>query len=148
MKSWIRIVLGLLIVAILTGIYIYFFVYNKQHPDFESEPAVYSLNAGTVFRSFRNNPEAASRIFNGKMIGLTGPVSAVEQTDSLVTVVFVYGQGLFGDEGIRITMLPGNREKALGLSLGAVVTVKGYCTGYNETDVILEQGSVVGNDLK
>jgi len=146
MKSWIRIGLVLLFVAILTGMYIYFFVYNKKHPDFESEPAVYRLNAGTVFRSFRNNPEAASRIFNGKMIGLTGPVNAVEQTDSLVTVVFVFGQGLFGDEGIRCTMLPKFNDAARSLSTNEEVSIKGYCTGYNETDVILEQGSIVGID--
>lgn len=146
MKTWIRIGLGLVIVAILAGAYVYFFVYNKQHPDFEKERAAYQLSAGAVYRSFKNNPDAAARIFNGKMLGLTGPVSAVEQTDSIVTVVFVFGQGMFGDEGIRVNILPGSREKALGLSPGTEVTVKGYCTGYNETDVVLEQGSVVGGD--
>jgi hypothetical protein len=58
-------------------------------------------------------------------------------------MVFVFDEGMFGAEGVRATFLPKYNEKVKNLILGASVTIKGYCTGYNETDVILEKASII-----
>jgi hypothetical protein len=57
--------------------------------------------------------------------------------------VFVFEQGDFGDEGIRCTMLPKYNFEAGKLQPDVEIKVKGYCTGYNETDVILEKCSII-----
>jgi len=74
---------------------------------------------------------------------LTGIPSSIEVGDSLVVVVFVFNTGMFGDEGIRCTMLPNHTENTKSMSLIDKITIKGYCSGYNETDVVLEQCSIV-----
>ena len=63
--------------------------------------------------------------------------------DTLVIVVFAYKVGDFGDEGIRVTMLPDYNDEAKTLSTLKPVKLKGHCTGYNGTDVIIESGSIV-----
>ena len=72
-----------------------------------------------------------------------GKLSKIEASDSLVTAVFVFGQGDFGDEGIRCSMLPKYSFEAGKLQPDGEIKVKGYCTGYNETDVILEKCSII-----
>jgi hypothetical protein len=52
-------------------------------------------------------------------------------------------EGLFGDEGIRCTMLSKFNEKAKDLVDNTNVKLKGYCTGYNDTDVIIEKCIIV-----
>jgi hypothetical protein len=143
MKTWVKIVLGLFVVGLVALFLVYKFVYNKQHPDFENIEPVYSLNAPDLYQAFKSNKDAATAKYNGKVIALTGKLSKVETADSLVTAVFVFDQGDFGDEGIRCTMLQKFNLEASKLQPDGEVKVKGYCTGYNETDVILEKCSII-----
>ena len=141
MKTWIKIIAGLAALGIAGAILVYFFVYNKPHPDFEHLKPDYSLSAQAIFDEFIADNGAAGQKYNGKMVEITGPLTRVEAADSLTTVVFVFRQGDFGDEGIRCTLLPKFNDLAKELQPGANVKIKGYCTGYT-ADVILEQCSV------
>jgi hypothetical protein len=42
-------------------------------------------------------------------------------------------------------MLPQYNQAAKGINPFKSVTIKGLCTGYNGTDVIMEKGSIVGS---
>ncbi len=143
MKTWVKIFLGLVVLGLVALFFVYKFVYNKQHPDYENIEASYNLNAQDLFQAYKTNKEAASAKYNGKVIALTGKLSMMETADSLVTAVFVFSQGDFGDEGIRCTMMQKFNEAADKLQPDGEVKLKGYCTGYNETDVILEKCSII-----
>ncbi len=143
MKTWIKVIIGLVFVGIIIGFLVYKFVYNKQHPDYENMEASVTLNAQDLYQAFKKNSVDASAKYNGKMIALMGKLSKIEASDSLVTAVFVFGQGDFGDEGIRCSMLPKYSFEAGKLQPDGEIKVKGYCTGYNETDVILEKCSII-----
>jgi len=52
--------------------------------------------------------------------------------------MFVYNKGMFGDEGIRCSFIPKFNNRLKALTYPAPVTLKGFCAGYNDTDVILE----------
>jgi hypothetical protein len=80
-----------------------------------------------------------------KVVEIEGTLTTVEVVDSMVIVVFAYRAGDFGDEGIRVTMLPEFREEAKKLSFLKPIKLKGQCTGYNGTDVIIENGSILEN---
>ena len=125
------------IIGVFAG---YRFVYNKPHPDYENLDAAFKLDAASLFQSFKENRQDAEQKFNGEMVEISGLVWNVEQSDSLMIAVFVFEEGMFGDEGIRCTMLPDFNDDA-SLLEGRTVTIKGLCTGYNETDVILEKCS-------
>jgi hypothetical protein len=77
------------------------------------------------------------------VIQIDGTPNSIESTDSTVIVVFSYNSGLFGDEGIRCSMLPKYFEQARNLSTDKKVVLKGYCEGYNSTDVIMDFCSII-----
>jgi hypothetical protein len=143
MKTWIKIAIAVVLAVIIGVFVVYKFIYNKQHPDFENLDADFSFTVTEFYQKFKVNPVEAGKTYNGKIISLTGILSKVEIADSLVTAVFVMKQGDFGDEGIRCTMLRKYNLEAQKLQPDGEVRIKGYCTGYNETDVILEKCSIL-----
>jgi hypothetical protein len=142
MKTWVKIILGLFVFGIVAIVLVYVFVYNKSHPDFEKMKPDYTVSASEFYNSYKANTTGSETKYNGKVIAVTGILSKIEATDSLVIAVFVFNQGMFGDEGIRCTMLPKFNEEAKKLQPGNQYKIKGYCTGFNDPDVILEQCSI------
>lgn len=127
---------------IMTATYIWFFVYNKPHQDYAKADADYILTAEDCYTQFSNGLDIASQ-YTGKVLQIEGIPSSIETEGSMVIVVFAFNRGMFGDEGIRCTFLPDLQNKAKELSLAKKVLIKGHCTGYNGTDVIMEQCSLI-----
>jgi hypothetical protein len=143
MKTWVKIILSLLVIGIIAIILVYVFIYNKSHPDFEKMKPDYTLSASDLYNSFKANTNESETKYNGKVLSISGTISKVESTDSLVIAVFVFNQGMFGDEGIRCTVLPSYNEEAKNLQPNGVYSIKGFCSGFNDPDVILEQCSIM-----
>jgi hypothetical protein len=143
MNRWAKIISALLILGILGGVFGYFFVYNKPHTDYEKADAEFRFTSEQLFSQYLSDRATAELQYNGKVIEVTGRVTSVENPDSLTVVVFALSQGMFGDEGLRCTMLGNHRKKANTLRKDSLVTIKGYVTGYNDTDVILEKCSIM-----
>jgi hypothetical protein len=142
MKTWIKIILGLFVVGFITAVWVYVYVYNKSHPDYEKMKPDYTLSASELYNSFKANTTGSGKKFNGKILAVSGTVNKVETVDSLVIVIFVFNQGIFGDEGIRCTMLPSFNVEAKKLRPDNVYKIKGFCSGY-DTDVNIEHCSIV-----
>jgi hypothetical protein len=143
MKTWVKIILSLFVVGIIAIVLVYIFVYNKSHPDYEKIKPEYTLSASELYSSFNANTTESETKYNGKVLSVSGTLTKVESTDSLVIAVFVFNQGIFGDEGIRCTMLPKFNEDAQKLQPNNVYCIKGYCTGFNDPDVVLEHCSII-----
>lgn len=142
MKKLFRILGILAAIGILTAILLYIFVYNKPHPDYAKVKPRYTLTAEELFGSYQTAASTAMD-YTGAVVQISGNVSRVEAIDSLVIAVIVFQEGMFGEEGIRCTMLPGYHRKAKSIRPDQQVTIKGLCTGYNDTDVILEKCSII-----
>ena len=138
MKTWVKLLIGISVTVITAAIIIYFFMYNKPHPDYANLDVEFSMQAAALFDEFSADGTAAGSKYIGKMVGINGPITRVEQSDSLVTIVFVIRKGEFGDEGLRCSMLPSSAEAARKLQPGADVKIKGYCTGFTG-DVVMEE---------
>ncbi len=137
--NWKKITGILILVGILGAAYVWFFVYNKPHRDYEAAKPDFVLTASSCYNYFAMH----KKDYTGKVLQIKGIAQKVETDDSLVVIVFVFNEGMFGDEGIRCTLLPKYHEQAKTLNLKKPVTVKGYCTGFNDTDVILENCSII-----
>jgi hypothetical protein len=144
MKKWIKISAVVIVLGIIGAILGYKFIYNKPHRDYEKAKPDYVLSAEEVFRFYKDSREEATAKFTGKVLQINGMLNKVEQPDSLTIAVFAIEQGMFGDEGIRCTMLENHAKTVLAYT-GKEVTIKGYCTGYNDTDVIMENCSVIND---
>jgi len=143
MKLWIKIIFVLIVLGFIGAILVYFFIYNKPHPDIEKMEPAYSVSAEDLYNSFISNRKVSEEKYNGKVIEITGILSKIEASDSTVIIVFVFNQGMFGDEGIRCSVLEKFHSEARSLQPESMVRIKGYCSGYNDTDVILEQSAIV-----
>lgn len=143
MKKFIKIALVLLLIGVIGAGLGYKFIYNKPHRDFEKAKADFSLTCNEAFDAYLGNRSEADEKFTGKVLEIEGVLTSIETPDTLTVLVFALNEGLFGDEGIRVTMLPKYSEKVKELVPGTSVKIKGFCSGYNETDVILEKGSII-----
>lgn len=143
-----KIIIGILVIlGIIGAAYGWFFVYNKPHRDFENANADYSVEAIDCYQKYTALAEGAKNIYTGKILEIKGIPAKIETNDSLCVVVFIFNEGMFGDEGIRCTMLPGYHEKAKQLNMAEKVIIKGFCSGYNDTDVVLEHCSIVEKQI-
>lgn len=139
MKKLVKVIGVLAILGILGAAYGWFFVYNKPHVNYENAEPDVVLTAEDCYKTFTSE----NSDYLGKVLQLSGVPTSIEQQDSLVIVVFAFNEGMFGDEGIRCTMLPNHSKTALGLNVSNEIKIKGKCQGYNGTDVILEHCSIV-----
>ena len=101
MKTWLKILLILFFMGIISAFLVYHFVINKPHPDYDKEPAKYSLKANELFNQFTSNKKESEKKYNGQVVEISGKCTSIEQNDSLAVVVFSFKAGMFGDEGIR-----------------------------------------------
>jgi hypothetical protein len=143
MKKWIGIIGALAFIGLAVAVLVYVFVINKPHRDYEKANPDYFMTAEALFGLFREDAQAASEMYNGKIIQVSGQLSSVENVDGQIVLCFVLGEGLFGDEGIRISMISGQVEQPERLVVGQDITLKGFCTGFNDTDVVMSQGSII-----
>lgn len=139
----ITIILSLFVIGVISAGLVYKFVINKPHENYEKAKPAFIISATDLYNSFQSDRTTAEGKFNGKVVLLSGKLDKIDLAESLVTGVFVFNQGMFGDEGIRCVML-GNHAQALkAIGPGTEVKIKGYLTGYNDTDVVLEQCSII-----
>lgn len=132
-------------IGLIAGTFVYIFVYNKPHTDYSKASPDYVLNAAELFEEYRTNPDVSAKKYNGKVLVVTGDLNAVEQPDSLTIAVFGFEEGLFGSEGVRCTMIPEHAGELINTAPGTNLSIKGFCTGYNDSDVILEHCSISNN---
>jgi hypothetical protein len=145
MKKALIIIAVLLLVGAAAAFLVYKYVYNKPHPDYVTEEAAVKINAKRLWTDYSMNKDIADPKYTGKVLEIEGSIMRVESSGNMVIVVFAYKRGDFGDEGIRVTMLPEYHVAAKGINPFKNVKIKGLCTGYNGQDVILENGSIVGS---
>ncbi|MCX6280701.1 MAG: hypothetical protein NTU51_01925 [Bacteroidetes bacterium] len=143
MKTWHKVASLLVLTGVIAASLVFYFMYNKPHPDYENMEAAFTLSSADLYKEFTADKTKAGNKYNGKVVEVTGRLSKVEVADSLTICVFAFNQGVFGDEGMRCTMLPGYSGKAKHLQPGADLKLKGFCSGFNDTDVILDKCSFV-----
>lgn len=143
MKKLKKIIALLLVLGIAGAVYIWFFVYNKPHRDYENASADFNIEAVDCYQEFTSKASGIENIYAGKILEISGTPDKIESNDSLCVVVFVFNEGMFGDEGIRCTMLASHYQKAKQLDMTKNVKIKGFCSGYNDTDVVMEHCSII-----
>jgi len=142
MSKKMKIILGALIIVVIGVVSVLLYI-NKPHPSYEKMKAEFIVTPKAIYEAFKTNGKTTGLKFNGKMIELNGMISKIEASDTLVTVVFAFSQGLFGDEGVRCAMLPKFNKSVQDFKQGDNIDLKGLCQGFNDTDVIFEKCSLI-----
>ncbi|NTV83373.1 MAG: hypothetical protein HGA23_03605 [Bacteroidales bacterium] len=145
MKKTLLIIAVLVLLAGAAFFIVYKYIYNKPHPDYVEAETDIKIVAKRLWLDYSMNKDIADPRYTGKVIEITGSIMRVEVVEDMTIVVFAFKRGDFGDEGIRVTMLPEYSQAAKGINPFKNITIKGLCTGYNDIDVIMENGSIIGS---
>jgi tRNA_anti-like len=115
--------------AVLIGAALLFYAkWNKPHENIKDLTGI-SVSASDLFGAFSENEQLANKTYNGKVIEVTGVVTAIETNqEGKTTVQLQTNDPIFG---VNCSM-----EKELAIKQGEIVTMKGICSGFT-TDVIL-----------
>lgn len=144
MKKLLKIAIVLAVAGLITAGLVWKFYVNKPHDDVEKATAAYMVSASDLWKQYNGNLSMADSMYTGKVIEVKGKFDRADKTDSLVYAVFVMeADSMFGDKSVRCEMLQKYNEETLALSSGAEVTLKGYCNGYDQTDIKLNKCSVI-----
>lgn len=137
MKKWIRIVLIVGLVCVITGGIVVYRIYNKPHRDVNKEQGV-QLTAQKLYDAFRTNETEANKLYLDKAIEMTGEVAEVTANQDGNTVVnFKTSDPLFV---INCTFKTSPGQ----LKAGDTITFKGICTGYiPDANVVINEGVLV-----
>lgn len=144
MKKWFRILVALAVFGVLAAALLNKFYINKPHADIEKAKPAYEFVVGDLWHKYNSNLKTADSLYNGQVIQLTGKLGRAEENDSTVVAVFIIEEdSLFGDKSIRCEMLPKYNAEIKSLIAGKLIKVKGYCNGYDQTDIKLSKCSLV-----
>lgn len=141
-RKWMAILGVLIALIVVGGVLVYFFIYNKPQPNYAKKNHEFEVSAANLLAEYKSDAITAGQKYNGKVLLVSGDLSHVEKSDSLTIAVFAIEEGLFGDEGVRMAFIPEFTDDITAIAPGSTLAVKGYCTGYNDVDVIMEHCSV------
>jgi len=135
---------SIILIAASTGLIamlLVYFIYNKPHKDYAGADAEYVLTPSELFDEYNFNVDEAVSKYNGKMIALKGVPDDFEVAGDLIIAVFHLDEGTFGPRGVRCTFKEGTSLE--DFTRGEFYTIKGFCSGYNDEDVILEHCTII-----
>jgi hypothetical protein len=135
MQRWKRFVLGVIVVALLSGFGYAFYIWNKPARNVSNEKGI-KITAVAIFDSFANNERAANISFLNKAVEVTGIVTNVKINQAGNTVVYLQSNDPVFGVNCTFKQSPGKIVK------GERITFKGVCTGYL-SDVVLNEGILV-----
>lgn len=123
MKKYLKYLVGILIVAVATGAYMYY----KPHQNIKAAKADVSLPAEAVFAAFEKDEAAANTEYLDKIVAVNGTVKEVNTNEEgITTVTLDAGQDMFGVICQLDELTEHPREE---FTIGEKVRFKGVCTG-------------------
>lgn len=126
--------------AILTFSAIFYYIYNQPHTNYAKARPDYRLESpAQLYQEFLENEATASARYNGKMIEFIGTPDTFEELDGKTIAVFNVEDGDFGPQGVRCTFIAQIPEA----NKQGKIRLKGFLTGFNDIDVILENCSLI-----
>jgi len=144
MKKLLRIALILAGLGLIAAALVWKFYVNKPHDDIENATPAYSMSAEQLWKAYTSDMKTADSLYNGKVIELSGILNRTEKSDSLVYAVFVMEiDSMLGDKSVRCEMLQKFADETTQLAADVPVKIKGYCTGFDETDIKFNKCAIV-----
>jgi hypothetical protein len=83
-----RILAGILVLAVIFGT-IYWIVATDKFSDTKDRKAAYTVSAFDFIKEFRQNEKIAKEKYDGKIVAVSGRVSALEPADTTMNIKFI-----------------------------------------------------------
>lgn len=123
MKKYLKYLIGLLVIGIASGAYMYY----KPHQNIKSSKADETLTATQVFEAFEADETTANAQYLDKIVAVTGKVLAVSKDEEgIVSVTLDAGKDMFG---VICQLDQLSQHPREDFPVGETVSFKGICTG-------------------
>jgi hypothetical protein len=139
MKNSLKIASIIAVVAILSGAYVAYKMWNKPHAD-AAEMEGIKVSAAELVGAYETDEAAANSKYLSKVVEVNGTVSEVNIQDSLTFVNLTYPEAMMG--GVQVTVDQRSVEDAKKLKEGDNATFKGFCNGYL-MDVVVKDAVLI-----
>ncbi len=120
----------LLALILIITVYVWFFVYNKQHVDVYASKPDYTVKLDDLTREFTENIALSQQKYADKIVEFTGTVDEVLGDDSLSSIIFKP----MDDYTVTCEVLFAYNKLTEELKKGDVIEVKGLFIGFMEAD--------------
>lgn len=153
-KKIIRMLALLVVIGLMTGGGIVYYLFNMPHRDIQASQADDSLTSAQLVNEYLSSPEKANEKYldeegESKILAMTGKVYAITEDLNNQKVVLLKEEG--DKAGVSCTFTAATNSSAEKLQKGQQVTIKGVIrsgAGYDEDldlyeDVIIEKCDVV-----
>lgn len=137
MLKLLKIGLPLLIVG---GLVAFKFMQPKGPLDIHSVPTELTINAGSLYAAFEADETAANNTYAGKVMEVSGALSAITQDDAGNYAMNLTADSPMGQ--IVCNLSPNEPRPAAATAIGQMITIKGVCTGYL-FDVVLDNATII-----
>jgi hypothetical protein len=139
MKKSLKIAAVIAVVAICSGAYVAYRMWNKPHAD-AAEMEGIKVSAAELVGAYEADEAAANTKYLSKVVEVNGTVSEVNIQDSLTFVNLTYPEAMMG--GVQVTVDQRSVEDAKKLKEGDQATFKGFCNGYL-MDVVVKDAVLI-----
>ena len=129
-----KIIFSAIVIAIISGGWYGYKEYTRKVKDLSKVKAHVQIHASDLIASFEKNEQASNSLYLDKVIAVKGKVKTVEKDDKGYYSV-VLGEET-GMSSVRCSMDSTHQDDVASLSKGAVITVKGACTGFNADELL------------
>jgi uncharacterized protein (UPF0333 family) len=124
-------VAGILLLAILAGIYFYFA--TETFSDTKNREAAFTVNANDFIKEFLQSDSAANAKYRDKIVTVNGRISEIEMADSTANIKFIdTTTGSFAIFAFQQQHL----AEAKSVKAGDSVSIKGSCSGGIYSDIL------------
>lgn len=134
-------IIPILLLFILAGLAIGYFMWNKPHRDISGSEADYTLSAEELFSFYSENEDSANTLYLEKVLQLKGEMQGQLNLDNPEEPTLFLSTG--DDFGVISCGFPSSALKDLqSIASGTELTVKGLCKG-RTLDVVLTNCTII-----
>lgn len=119
-------ILIILVVAVIAGGAIAYYMWNKPHRSSENEKPAFSLTADSILMEFTNDENAATQKYLDKTVAVSGIVYEIKNDSQGNTEVII--QTADPIETVNCVLAPGTASEEI--EPGTEIEIKGICSGY------------------
>lgn len=143
-KNLVLSIIGLLIVTIIGGMYVYR-EFNRRNPSVSETPADFSISAAALIDSFSKDSTAANTTYLGKIIEVTGFVKSIDK-DAAGGFTLTLGDPETLSS-VRCSMDSDTANFSSQKITGTNVILKGVCTGFMPDDMGLGSDVILNRSV-
>mgnify|MGYP001198483940 FL=1 len=132
-KPWLRTLLAIILIMVVAGAIVYWYVATEKFSDTKDRKAVFTVSALDFIREFQQDEKKANDKYVNKIVTVNGRVSEIEAVDTTVNIKFVdpnsssYAIFRFQEQHIAETK---------NLQVGDSVSIKGSCSGSIYSEIL------------